>query len=251
MRLYKYHNFGNDFILFDQRKEVFSLGEEFVREISRRKFSVGADGVILLKEDKRGYFMEFFNSDGGKAATCGNALSVIFRFLFDIERIEKASLRSEGGEVFGKAWDGGVSVVFGEPKVLGRDILSDGYRFFLLDAGVSHAVAFSKDVRGMDLEGIGRRVRNDKVFPGGVNVSFLEKKEDRFFIRTYEKGVEAETGSCGTAALSSSRVLLESGICKYGEKVFLEFLGGRYEVFLRKGEFELISSPSFVFVGNI
>jgi len=219
----KYHGTGNDFIMIDGRDQNGAiLDTGLIRQLCDRRFGIGGDGLIILeKSDRFDFTMRYFNSDGGEGTMCGNGGRCITAYAkhlgivdgtttFEgIDGIHTASLLPNG-EVRLKLTD--VSAI---------ERLKDGY---LLDTGSPHFVKFVTNLEEIDVEREGAEIRHQKRFgKGGVNVNFVEPGPDagKINVRTFERGVEGETWSCGTgvtAAVLSAHFHFKSGIFSYQVK---------------------------------
>ena len=188
----KYHGTGNDFILIDDRDKRISLDSSLIQKLCHRQYGVGADGVILLRSGtERRYAMQIFNSDGSEAEMCGNGLRCLVRFLKD--------LGETGDEFLIETWKKNyactvnsqrVTVEMGIPK-----ILEESDEGVLLEVGVPHFVTFTDDLSQFDLEA---RARFSDL---GVNINYATLDPLRTLtMRTFERGVEEETFSCGSGA---------------------------------------------------
>ena len=205
---------GNDFIVIDHRQERISpaLMPEFARLVCRRRFSVGADGLIFIEHSDRADFQwRFFNADGSEAEMCGNGARCAARFAY-MHGIAPAHMRfaTLAGIIEANVADVNVSIRMTAPKNfhLERQVaLAD--RTVLLhcvDTGVPHAVLFVDDFEGLDIRALGREIRFHRDFmPAGTNVNFVQFLENGALkVRTYERGVENETLACGTGATAAA-----------------------------------------------
>jgi diaminopimelate epimerase len=198
IHFYKYQGTGNDFILIDNRERSLQLTTAQVAFLCDRRFGIGADGLMLL-EDTPGYdfAMTYYNSDGNESTMCGNGGRCITAFARQLGLI--------GNSAFFKAIDGAhhahftaTGIVALEMNNVAEIVHFDGYS--ILNTGSPHYVLWSEHVANMDVFSLGRAIRNQPDFmPKGINVNFAERKnKDHIYVRTYERGVEAETYSCGT-----------------------------------------------------
>lgn len=202
----KYHGTGNDFVMIDGRSQDSSLfNEGLVHRLCDRRFGVGGDGLIILEESiEFDFTMRYFNADGGESTMCGNGgrcitayakhLGIINReCTFDgIDGLHTASILA-GGEVRLKLVD-----------VTGIERLEDGC---LLNTGSPHFVKFIENLETIDVEREGAKIRSEARFgKGGVNVNFVQagSAPGEIEVRTFERGVEAETWSCGTGVTASA-----------------------------------------------
>lgn len=210
----KYHGAGNDFVMIDGRKQDTSYFDHvLIRQICDRRFGIGSDGLIILeKGPEKGnhpdFGMRYFNSDGYEGTMCGNGGRCITAFAHQLNII--------GLEARFEGIDGMHSATIlpnGEIRLKLKDV--DGLRWvedgYLLDTGSPHFVKFVSGLDQVDVEHEGREIRNQSRFgKGGVNVNFVEPESNsnRIAVRTYERGVEAETFSCGTGVTAAA-------ICSY------------------------------------
>jgi diaminopimelate epimerase len=206
---------GNDFIIIDHRKPVIAREAmaEFAAGVCRRKFSAGADGLILIEESEKADFKWlFFNADGSVAEMCGNGARCAARFAY-MHGIAPARMRFEtlAGIIEAQVADLQVSVKMTDPVDLQmhREVTVDDSPVVLhsVDTGVPHVVVFVDDIDSMDVCALGSRIRHHDAFmPAGTNVNFVQQQDGAFKVRTYERGVEDETLACGTGATASALV---------------------------------------------
>jgi diaminopimelate epimerase len=212
---------GNDFILIDHRKQVIAreVMPEFARLVCRRRFSVGADGLIFIEDSDRADFKWlFFNADGSEAEMCGNGARCAARFAY-MKGIAPAHLRFEtiAGIIEANVADVNVSVLMTPPKGFRQDLEldCDGRPVLLhtVDTGVPHAVVFVDDYDQVDVCRLGSAIRHHPQFkPAGTNVNFvMPLGNGAFKVRTYERGVENETLACGTGAVASALIAAVKG----------------------------------------
>ena len=209
IRFTKMHGAGNDFVLIDDRDGTFPCGREILAAIGARGTGIGCEGIILVqKSDRLDFRMKFFNPDGSEAEMCGNGARCVAAFAREIGAATADRMRFEtlagdvGAEIVGP---GLVKVEMPEPKDL---------RANFINSGVPHCIVPVADLAKADVEGEGRRIRYSDAFaPAGTNVDFVAyQAPDRVDIRTYERGVEAETGACGTGSVAAALV----GVAQYG-----------------------------------
>lgn len=251
---YKYHGTGNDFILIDNRERHLSLSQSEIAWLCHRQFGVGADGLMLL-EAVAGYDfqMVYFNADGLESTMCGNGGRCIAAFA------RKLGITSEQTRFL--AIDGVHRAVFlsdGEVRLQMQDVakIEAGDGFKVLDTGSPHYVLRVPDITTVDVCREGRAIRfNEQFGPlGGINVNFVQEKSDSLAVRTYERGVEAETLSCGTGVVASA-IAMTLGLGQH--HVQISTPGGKLAVsFTRTEAFEaqevfLTGNAVFVFKGAI
>ncbi len=206
---------GNDFIIIDNRQAVIAREAlpEFAAKVCRRKFSAGADGLILIENsDQADFKWQFFNADGSVAEMCGNGARCAARFAY-MHGIASARMRFEtlAGIIEAQVADTQVSVKMTDPVdvQMHREIIVDDSPLLLhsVDTGVPHAVVFVNDIDTMDVCALGSQLRHHEAFfPAGTNVNFVQELDGVFKVRTYERGVEDETLACGTGATASALV---------------------------------------------
>jgi diaminopimelate epimerase len=253
---YKYEGTGNDFILFDDRENLFDTNNvKLIAHLCDRRFGIGADGLMLLRS-KQGYDFEmvYFNSDGNPSSMCGNGGRCISRFALDIGAVKK-------NEVSFMAIDGAHTAIIGPEtvKLKMNDVheIENGADFFYLSTGSPHYVKFTSNVPEMDVVVEGKKIRNSARFiKEGTNVNFVAQDNGAIFVRTYERGVEDETLSCGTGVTASALAAALKGISSSAEKCAVHTRGGNLSVhFKKEGDHFtnvwLEGPATFVFKGEI
>ena len=196
----KYEGNGNDFIIIDDRKEEFS--EDNVLMISKlcdRKFGIGADGLILLRKHKVYDFqMIYFNSDGNESSMCGNGgrCLVSYALQLDINLKTNSFLAIDGVHKF-KVVDNEIYLKMNDVKDI---VVKNGYNF--LNTGSPHVVQIVENVDEINVYEQGKKIRRQFQEMNGVNVNFVSFNNDIIKCRTFERGVENETLSCGTGVVA-------------------------------------------------
>jgi diaminopimelate epimerase len=232
IKFHKYQGTGNDFIIIDNRSLSISLSPEQVAFLCHRRFGVGADGLILLElEPGFDFKMVYFNSDGNQSSMCGNGGRCISAFA-----------RHQGiisGKARFAAIDGVHEVIVTDDLVSLKmqDVkqVESGEGFFYLDTGSPHYVKVVTGVDQLDVFNEGRNIRNSTRFrEEGTNVNFIEKQDDGLLVRTYERGVEDETYSCGTGVTAAALVAAVSGISTGKNSCIVKTKGGNLEVTFEK-----------------
>lgn len=204
----KMHGAGNDFILIDDREGVVPADGRRLAAMAAQRTGVGCEGVILVqKSDNADFKMRFFNPDGSEAELCGNGARCVAAFARDIGAVSGRVMCFEtlAGIVDAEIVDEmNVKVWMPEPKGLDGDFVN---------SGVPHKIVAVDSVGRIDVEKEGRQIRlADEYAPHGTNVDFAcYRPPHRVSVRTYERGVEAETGACGTGAVAVAVV----GVSKY------------------------------------
>ncbi|MCX7016098.1 MAG: diaminopimelate epimerase [Candidatus Sumerlaeota bacterium] len=217
LTFYKMSGAGNDFVVFDNRG--LSIPEEgrrqWIEGLCRRALSVGADGVLLIEPPRdNGHFrMRYYNADGGEAESCGNGARCIARLARHLGAAPaRMTFETQAGPYSAEVFDNGeVEIGLTAPVDLRRDVLLEFGKFprmtvDYLNTGVPHAVAWVDDVDTVNAERLGRAVRRHKAFaPAGANANFAQVLDEHTIrIRTYERGVEAETLACGTGCVATA-----------------------------------------------
>lgn len=210
LSFYKYQGTGNDFVMIDNRDNLFvSTPVELIKWLCDRKFGIGADGLILL-QNKAGYDFEmlYFNSDGRESTMCGNGGRCIVKFAYNLGLVKGPCrfLAIDGphdGEVF---TDGTVSIKMKDVDVVGRH-----QNDFVIDTGSPHYVQFCENLSALDIVKQARQIRYNEPFAqDGINVNFVSASERKIQVRTYERGVEDETLSCGTGVVATALSVAET-----------------------------------------
>ncbi len=203
IRFSKYHGTGNDFILIDNRNDKIELTKDQVAHLCHRRFGIGADGLMLL-ENETGYDfrMVYYNADGGESTMCGNGGRCIVAFAKRLNIIQdNARFVAIDGPHEAVIHPGG-DVSLHMQDVQGITRYAD---HATLNTGSPHYVLWTDDLEHADVFTTGRNIRNREAFqPGGINVNFVKKLDNGLAVRTYERGVEDETWSCGTGVTAAA-----------------------------------------------
>ena len=199
----KYQGAGNDFVIIDNRNGSFNPEDSvLINRLCDRRFGIGADGLILIcASSDYDFEMKYFNSDGLEGSMCGNGgrCSADFAIKNGIAG-KKLSFKAVDGVHKAFAEEGIIRLQMNDVK---NPQLVNG--FYSLNTGSPHYVIFRKDVKGMDVNTEGKKFRWAEEFaPGGTNVNFVEVLKDEIYVRTFERGVEEETLSCGTGVTASA-----------------------------------------------
>lgn len=206
---------GNDFVIFDNRSGTITSPESLARIMCTRRLSVGADGLILVENSARGTFrMRYFNSDGSAADFCANGTRCAARFAFlNVIAQRKMTIETDAGMIGAEVVEQSITLSLPPPRDFRREvrITTDGatVRGSYILMGVPHYVIFLRgDIWSQEIEPLGRVIRFHPILqPEGANVNFvLVRDRHAIDVRTYERGVEAETLSCGSGVLSSVSV---------------------------------------------
>lgn len=206
---------GNDFIIVDNRESILPEDKSsLAKKICQRRFSVGADGLLLLENSSQTDFrMRIFNPDGSEPEMCGNGACCITRFAHLRGIAEKRmSFETGAGQMEAEIVDEGVKLQMGEPNNIGLNLeipLKEGkYTLHKINTGVPHAVSFVDNLEEVDVKGLGSQIRYHSQFqPEGTNADFVQVVDGRTLkMRTYERGVEDETDACGTGAVAAATI---------------------------------------------
>lgn len=247
-RFYKYQGTGNDFIMIDDRSAIFPIEDkELIASMCHRRFGIGADGLILLRESEVSDFeMVYFNADGAQSSMCGNGGRCIVAFAAYLKVVQDTCtfIAIDGlheGLINGQQ----VSIKMKDVQQVSTD--GDAK---VLDTGSPHFVMQVESVDGLDVKKQGSAVRYNAIYSDkGINVNFVEKQGSLLKVATYERGVEDETYSCGTGVVAAA-IALGSG---EGQSIMTK--GGMLEVKYAKtdGQFHdvWLTGPAVqVFSGN-
>jgi diaminopimelate epimerase len=202
IEFYKYQGTGNDFIMIDDREKEFDLTDnDLIAALCERRMGIGADGLILLREhDTLDFEMIYFNADGKQSSMCGNGGRCIIAFAQMLEMIEdETTFMAIDGEHKGRLMDDGIYLQMQDVKKI--DGVGDG---LVLNTGSPHYIEMVDELDYIDVDKQGRKIRNSAPFKkDGINVNFVLDASE-LQVRTYERGVEAETLSCGTGVVATA-----------------------------------------------
>lgn len=255
LHFYKYQGTGNDFVILDNRQGEYNLSKEQVGFLCDRRFGIGADGLMLLNSHAEYDFeMKYYNADGGESTMCGNGGRCLVKFAADrgIIKSDYRFVAIDGEHEASIETDGAVALKMNDVQQVQFD--RDCY---ILNTGSPHFINLVEDVMQLDVVQRGRNIRNSDAFrKEGINVNFVQQTEDpdQIIVRTYERGVEDETFSCGTGVTAAALV------CWHNEngynRVEVKTKGGRLRVEYDKidDHFEniwLIGPAVKVFEGDI
>ncbi len=229
---YKYQGTGNDFVLIDNRSRQLSLSTDQVRFLCDRRFGIGADGLMLLETEPGVDFkMVYYNSDGRESSMCGNGGRCITAFAKHLGLIGD-SARFLAVDGIHEAHVSGDQVSLKMQDV--KDV-ETGDNYFFLNTGSPHYVTQVQGIESFDVVGEGKKVRyNNRFAAEGTNVNFIERRDNALFVRTYERGVEDETYSCGTGVTAAALVAALRGLSDTRNNCFIETKGGLLEVTFEK-----------------
>ncbi len=259
---------GNDFILIDESEGIAIPDEmkpEFALLYCDRRFGIGGDGVLYLsKSTKANVKMRLFQPDGSEAEMCGNGIRCLAKYAFDAGFVkDSCKVETPAGiipvtMVYAEE-EFTATVEMPEPKFDRKDIPAtgegefkeeiSGFQVYAVNTGVPHAVIFTESLDAVDVAAVAPGIRNHPTFPKGANVNFVERSgENALRIRTFERGVEEETFSCGTGATASAAVAHHIGYV--GTTVNVETKGGPLTIYLENGT-RMEGPATTVFFGQI
>jgi len=256
LEFYKYQGTGNDFIVLDNRDNKYSgLTVKQVKHICDRRYGIGADGLMLLGA-KAGYDFEmiYFNADGNESSMCGNGGRCLTMFAYDIgiHKTLYKFMAPDGEHLADISIDKSVRL-----KMKDVDKVEEHSTYAILNTGSPHFVKFATHVKDVDVVETGREIRNSAPFKEeGINVNFVENiDDDSIYVRTYERGVEDETYSCGTGVTACA--LVSAHNAKGFNRVEVQTPGGHLSVEFEKTDDEhfeniwLCGPAVFVFKGEM
>ena len=253
---YKYQGTGNDFVLIDNRENRFDTNNTtLIAKLCDRRFGVGADGLILLeKSDKVDFKMVYFNSDGNQSTMCGNGGRCIVSFAKFLNVIStETTFEAIDGLHFAKIDSDIVHL-----QMIDVLEVDNKKTFSFLDTGSPHHVQLVDNVVSFDVVKVGHTIRYSNLYKekGGSNINFVEQtNKDSFALRTYERGVEDETLSCGTGATATAIAMFDRGLTN-SNAISLKVQGGALKVTFNKEansytNIFLIGAATQVFKGEI
>jgi len=240
LHVYKYQGAGNDFVIVDNRRgQADFLTPRLINRLCDRRFGVGSDGLMTLcHSDVADFEMHYYNADGPEGTMCGNGgrCLVAFAALMGIQRFEFEACDGHHRAELLEFTPERCTVRLKMIDVDQVQKMPDGW---LLETGSTHFIQWVKDLKDFDVATEGKRLRWDKRFEKGANVNFVEPEKDGLFVRTYERGVEAETWACGTGSTASAIASWLNGVpgCTVTEengqkrvRYAIRTLGGRLAV---------------------
>lgn len=252
---FKYQGAGNDFVIIDNRKRLFPKNDnKLINTLCDRKFGVGADGLMLLENaDHADFKMIYYNADGNEGSMCGNGGRCIVAFAKSLDIFDKNTSFEALGEMYTASMHANqVSL-----KMLDVNKIELYPDHVFLDTGSPHHIQFTDNLSNLDVFTEGREIRyGSPYFETGSNVNFVEKINDNNFkVRTYERGVENETLSCGTGVTAAALACYHTN--KTPEtSIYIDTLGGKLHIEFDKqnGNYSniILTGPAtFVYKGSI
>ena len=217
IQFFKMSGAGNDFIIIDNRNNKYSETAAYLaKKICRRRYSVGADGLIFLENSKKASFKaKFYNSDGSEFNLCGNGGRCAARFAFiNVIAARHMTIETNSGVLNAEIIQNNVKLEIPLPVQIeiNKIITTDEMRKIkghYIKIGDPHLIIFAKNLNEFPIESVAKKIRYSLSFgKEGTNVNFIMQiRENRFAIRTYERGLEQETLACGSGCVSAAIVL--------------------------------------------
>jgi diaminopimelate epimerase len=253
MNFWKIHGLGNDYIVIDNRDEKISDAEapELALKLCKRRFSVGADGLLLVSNSvSADVKMRIFNADGSEAEMCGNGIRCFVKYCYEngiarksevtvetLAGIKRTWLTVENGLVQSVMVDMGAPILernkipmFGNGTCINEDLQVNGekYKVTCLSVGNPHCVTFVDVLDDFPVQRVGSKIENHRLFPKRTNVEFAQVlNSNELKVRVWERGC-GETLACGTGACAA--VAAGNLLRKIGSKVRVHLLGGDLEI---------------------
>ncbi|SFU49296.1 diaminopimelate epimerase [Clostridium sp. DSM 8431] len=276
MEFTKMHGIGNDYIYFNCMNEEIENPEELSLKLSDRHFGVGGDGIVLiLPSDKADFRMRMFNADGSEGKMCGNASRCIGKYVYEKELTDKTevtletlagiktlNLTVEDGKVTEVEVNMGMAIT--DPKEIPVSIDKDivvkekidmcgkEYEITCVSMGNPHCIVYMDNIDDLEIEKIGPKFENHKLFPERINTEFVEViDKNTLKMRVWERG-SGETLACGTGACAVTVASVLNNYCNKDEEVTVKLLGGDLKIkYLSNGLVYMTGPAEFVFEGRI
>jgi len=249
----KYQATGNDFVLIDNRSGAYTFSKQQIEKICDRRFGIGADGLMLIeKHPTLDFNLIYYNSDGSQSL-CGNGSRAAVKMAADLGLLKnKTSFNAYDGTHQAELLNTGIVRLKMNDVHIVKEIGDD----FFINTGSPHYLRFVSDIKTYPVFEEGRKIRNREDYkPAGTNANFIQLLENNtIFVRTYERGVEDETYSCGTGVTAAA---LAASFHGYSSPVKVKVRGGELAVEFKSGQagtFQdifLIGPAKMVFEGTL
>lgn len=225
----KYHGTGNDFILIDNRPQKFDKKQNYIAGLCNRHIGIGADGLILLENPdhaENNFKMVYYNADGNIGSMCGNGGRCVVAFAHTLGIItETAQFEAVDGLHHARLQHSEICLKLGDV-----DNYKNYGKNYVLNTGSPHFIQFVPHLNRIDVEKEGKKIRYGPEFQKeGINVNFVELGKETHRLRTYERGVEAETLSCGTGAVAAA-IAITLRLQKESHPLCLQTRGGELKI---------------------
>lgn len=275
LKFTKMHGCGNDYIYFNCFNQTITNPEGLSVSLSDRHFGIGGDGVVLIcPSDVADAKMRMFNLDGSEGKMCGNAIRCVGKYLYDNKIVEKSKmtietlsgikvleLKKQNGEVKFVTVDMGkaelnpkkIPVNLDGDKIVDVKVEIGGRKenITCVSMGNPHCVVFYENIDTLNLEEIGPKFENNKIFPDRVNTEFIKVIDDHTLkMRVWERG-SGETWACGTGACAAAVAAVENGYCKKGDDITVKLIGGDLVIKYTDDAVYLTGNANKVFDGEI
>lgn len=276
MEFTKMQGIGNDYIYFNCMNQEIKNPEELSKKLSDRHFGVGGDGIVLIMPSNKADFrMRMFNADGSEGKMCGNASRCIGKYVYDKKLTDKTQVTLEtlaGIKTLnlivkeGKVTE--VEVNMGEaitepkkiPALFDKDIVvnekidvcGEEYKVTCVSMGNPHCIVFMDGIDDLEIEKIGPKFENHKLFPERINTEFVEViDKNTLKMRVWERG-SGETLACGTGACAVTVASVLNNFCSRDEEITVKLLGGDLKIkYLSNGLVYMTGPAEFVFEGRM
>ncbi len=251
----KYQGTGNDFIIINQMESSYDLSQDQIAWLCDRRRGIGADGLMYMRPWSEGDFrMVYFNADGSESTMCGNGGRCISAMFYALYPQKKGTLHfiAIDGPHNAKGDEKHISLQM-------TDVTAVNWQGdqAVLDTGSPHYVKLVDEVSALDVKSAGAKIRySEPYITEGINVNFLEINEDAVNVRTYERGVEDETLSCGTGVTACAVAVYQKRNLSGNHTITIETEGGSLEVSMQNEgsgfrEIWLTGAATYVFDGKI
>jgi diaminopimelate epimerase len=253
IKFWKMHGLGNDYIVIDDKEELIKNPEEKAKKFCRRRFSIGADGLILLQKptfNQADFKMRIFNKDGSEAEMCGNGIRCAAKFYYEINKPNKKELIVETKAGLKKVWlkienekvkevevnmgkpifERKLIPMLGEGSFINEEIKVENkvFKATCLSMGNPHCVIFVDDVENFPVKEFGSKIEKHSLFPKRVNVEFVKVlNKNTLNVRVWERGC-GETLACGTGACASA--VVSNLLNKTENEVLVKLKGGKLKI---------------------
>lgn len=224
---YKYQGTGNDFVMIDNRSLSFPKQDiKLINTLCDRKFGVGADGLILLENDEDLDFkMVYYNADGNESTMCGNGGRCLVAFANFLGVIKEKTTFNAVDGLHNATIKGDIVSL----QMIDVAEVKEKENYSFLDTGSPHHVQLVDNVNGFDVFTEGKKIRYGLYGEAGSNVNFVTKNAKGYTVRTYERGVEDETLSCGTGVTAVALAMHKSGNTNL-TTIPIKVMGGDLEI---------------------